>query len=303
MDLVDEIRTACAGVAQRARVVAIDEERLPGYARTLETATPADDDDLVVGDSLEQRAAFVLALDAVNFGSGWFPTLAKRPGHTGYFTVALGLRDRFTGEGPWSAAELARLEAAHVARWLDQDPGHELMELFAAALRELGQRVAEEHQGVFIALARAERTAVGLVERMAGWPTWADASVHAGGSVPFFKRAQLLAADLARAGIADFPDLDRLTLFADNLVPHVLRLDGILRFDAALVERISRGDLLRYGSPEEVEIRACAVHAVELIAAERDDLAPHSLDALLWNRGQEPRYKATPRHRTRCTAY
>ena len=56
-------------------------------------------------------------------------------------------------------------------------------------------------------------------------------------------------------------------MFADNLVPHVLRLDGVLWFDPELVARIERGELIEHGSPEEVEIRACAVHAVELIVA------------------------------------
>ena len=117
MDLVDEIRTACADVARRARFVAVDEERIPSYARTLPRATPAGDD-LIAGASLEERAAFVCALDAINFGSGWFPTLRKRPGRSGYFTVALGLRHRFTNGGPWSAAELAQVEASQVAAWL-----------------------------------------------------------------------------------------------------------------------------------------------------------------------------------------
>ena len=47
----------------------------------------------------------------------------------------------------------------------------------------------------------------------------------------FWKRAQITANDLALAGVAEFPDLDRLTIFADNLVPHVLRVDGVLRYD------------------------------------------------------------------------
>jgi len=53
---------------------------------------------------------------------------------------------------------------------------------------------------------------------------------------------------------------------------------------------------------EEREIRACAVHACELIASELG-VAPRILDGWLWNRGQLPRYKAVPRHRTRTTAY
>ena len=87
--------------------------------------------------------------------------------------------------------------------------------------------------------------------------------------MPFLKRAQIAAADLARAGVAAFRDLDRLTMFADNLVPHVLRVDGMLTYDAELLDRIERGELIEHGSPEEVEIRACALHAVELIVAEQ----------------------------------
>ena len=85
--------------------------------------------------------------------------------------------------------------------------------------------------------------------------------------MPFFKRAQLAAADLHLQGIAPARDLAALTLFADNLVPHVLRIDGVLAFDDALVARIDRGELLAHDAPEEVEIRACAVHAVELLVA------------------------------------
>ena len=103
-----------------------------------------------------------------------------------------------------------------------------------------------------------------------------------------------------------FADVDRLTMFADNLVPHVLRLDGVLHFAPGLAARIARGDLIEHGSPEEVEIRACALHAVEMIVAARAATAPSTaadIDQHLWERGQQPFYKASPRHRSRCTAY
>src|SRR5258706_9283618 len=90
-----------------------------------------------------------------------------------------------------------------------------------------------------------------------------------GMEVPFCKRAQLTAADLSIAlagrGLGAFTDLDHLTIFADNLVPHVLRVDGILKYDAELEARIDREKLIEVGSAEEVEIRACAVHAVEMM--------------------------------------
>ncbi|MGH2882086.1 MAG: hypothetical protein ACRDPA_05190 [Solirubrobacteraceae bacterium] len=45
------------------------------------------------------------------------------------------------------------------------------------------------------------------------------------------------------------------------------------------------------------------MHAVGLIAAERAGAREADIDSLLWHRGQETRYKAEPRHRSRCTAY
>jgi hypothetical protein len=92
-------------------------------------------------------------------------------------------------------------------------------------------------------------------------------------------------------------------MFADNLVPHVLRLDGILEFDPALVDRIEREELIEHESHEETEIRACALHAVELIVAAGAGRCAAEVDQILWLRGQAPRYKAVPRHRSRCTAY
>lgn len=306
MGLVDDIRAACGRVAQRARQVRIDEERLDTYAAELDTTGAAADESHGRTDAgdLETRAAFTVCLDAINFGSGWFPTLRTRGARSGYNTVALGLRERFAAAaGPPSAAELAWIDPAQVAGWLRQDPGHELMALYATALRELGRRVAAEHGSSFLSLARRSTTAVGLVEHMATWPTWHDVSTYDGEPVPFFKRAQILAADLHHGRVTAFGDLARLTLFADNLVPHVLRLDGVLSLDPVLTARIDAGELLVHGSPEEVELRACALHAVEQLAARRPDATPQELDCILWTRGGAPRYKAVRRPRSRTTAY
>jgi hypothetical protein len=298
MALVDDIRAACAGVAGRARHVRIVEESIEPYARTLPAESPPTPD--LEGASLEQRAAFSLTLNAINFGSGWFPTLRKPPGLSGYRTVEAGLR----AAGPWTAGELLAIETPAVAATFGQDPKHELMALFTVALRELGDRVTVEYFGRFLGLVRsADGSAERLAETLASWPTWHDVSGHEGERVPFFKRAQIAAADLHVAGIAPADDLERLTLFADNLVPHVLRLDGVLEFDDRLVGRIDEGLLLEHGSHEEVEIRACALHAVELLVAAHGDTTATTIDNALWNRGALPRYKTRPRHRARTTAY
>lgn len=307
MALVDEIRAAAAWVAGRARHVVVDEAAIPAYAAALPPA-PAlpqlDGEAHVVDGPAERRAAFFLTLDAINFGSGWFPTIRKREGRSGYYTVALGVRDRFAAHGGWSAEQLRAIDARAVAEALGQDPDHELMALFARSLNDLGACVADEHDGRFLGVVeQAGGSAVALVERLATWDCFADVSPYEDRRVPLFKRAQIAAADLRRAGVAAFGDLDRLTLFADNLIPHVLRLDGVLRFDPALVARIEAGEPIEHDSPAEVEMRAGAIHVAELICRERPDLTPAHVDETLWTRGGGPRYKAVPRPRSRCTAY
>jgi hypothetical protein len=298
------VREACAWVAGRARSVRVEEGTIERYATGLGPPPEEPDPDLgVPGADREARAAFAVCLDAINFGSGWWPTIRKRSGHSGFFTVAAGLTERFRERGPWPAAELARLSSAEIAAVLGQDPEHPLMADFAAALRGVGAHLLADHGGRFEGLVDAAAgSAVALADLLAGWEAFADVSVYEGRQVPFFKRAQLAAADLDRTGVARFADLDRLTAFADNLVPHVLRVDGVLRLDPELTAQIEAGELLAHGSPEEVELRACAVHAVELLAA-ASPLTPAEIDTTLWNRGRAPRYKSLARPRSRNTAY
>jgi hypothetical protein len=304
--LPDLVRDACRWVAGEAGFVRIEEGAVEEYAAGLAGAPEPEPDpatELLEGDR-ETRAAFAICLDAINFGSGWWPTIRKWPGHSGYFTIAAGVTERFRTQGAWTAPELTAISASDLAATLGQDPEHPLMDQFAAFLRDVGRHVGAEHGGSFASVADATGSAAGLAGLLAGWDAFADTSVYGGRPVPFFKRAQLAAADLDRAGVAVFDDLDRLTAFADNLVPHVLRVDGVLRLDPALTAAIEAEELLVHDSPEEVELRACTVQAVELLAAACGGrLSPAAIDVALWNRGRAPRYKALPRPRSRNTAY
>ena len=290
MSLTDDVRANARETAEQARHVTVDLDRLselePGQPPSL------DPERHWLEGAPEDVADFMLALDAINFGSGWFPTLRKRPGMSGYFTVASSLTDFWRASGGWALDELQTLRADDVASVLGQEPGHELMALYAEALRDLGRfldgrralDLVEESKG------SAERLATML---STGMPFFDD--------VGFWKRAQITPNDLALAGVAEFHDLDRLTIFADNLVPHVLRVDGVLRYEPALGARIDAGVLLPPGGAER-EIRGCAVYACELLS-ERLGVPPRSIDVALWHRGQSPAYKAVPRHRTRTVFY
>jgi hypothetical protein len=295
--LCDEVREGCAEIAGSARSVAIRaadaDHALAGEIARSPLRPQALDGELHYLDgSPEDVARFFLTLDSINFGSGWFPTLRKQPGRSGYATIAGRLRDHFRLAGPWSNEQLRRIDTPAIACALGQPADHELMALYAQALRDLGRWLGERS-----ALAAVE-AAEGSAERFAEQLVRGMAMFH---DPPFHKRAQLLAADLALASVTTFGDLDRLTIFADNVVPHVLRCEGILVYDERLAARIDAAELLPPGR-EEREIRACALHACELLARHHG-MQPRVLDSWLWNRGQAPAYKARPRHRCRCVFY
>jgi hypothetical protein len=284
-------------------LVTIDMTKIGAYAARLAEQNPAREEGTPADDQ-EAAAAFAICMNAINFGSGWWPTVHKRPGMSGYSTMAAGVSQRFAGEGPWTPEELLAMKAPAIATVLGQDPDHPLMAEFAAALHDVGARVLREHGGRYLAVVEAADSVPGLAEVFAGWDSFADVSEYEGRRIPFFKRAQLAAADLHRAGLARLPGAERLTAFADNLVPHVLRIDGVLRLGPELTAAIEAGELLAPGSAEEVELRAAAVHAVELLAAAVEGaLSPAEIDGALWNRGRERRYKSVPRPRSRNTAY
>lgn len=205
----------------------------------------------------EEVTRFVLTLGAVNFGSGWFDELGLT-----YELIAGRLTDCFREGRP-----------------VDLGVPGELGGLYREALRQFD--------------AWWPRALPGSAEELAG----ALCEMSFFRDPGFYKRAQITANDLVLAAVADFPDVDRLTIFADDTVPAVLRDDGVLVYDDELAGLVDRGVELAHGSRMETEIRACAVHACEQLAA-RAGVPPRMLDNWLWNRGARGR-----RHRTRTTAY
>jgi hypothetical protein len=283
---IDHVRASCRAIAEDARQVRIVTGALDHVqAGPVPVLDPADH---YLEGSRQDVAAYILVLDAVNFGSGWFHEL---PG-LGYTSVARALAERWRRDGPLDARALRAMDRDAVAVLIGQPAAYELVGLYAAALRELGTWLGD--RTALDVVRDAEPSAARLAGTLAaGMPMWHDSG--------FLKRAQIAASDLALAGVATFTDLDRLTAFADNVLPQVLRHDGVLELDPGLAARIDRGELLEAG-PAERELRACAVHACELLAA-RLGLSPRELDNVLWTRGQGPGYAATPAHRTRSTFY
>jgi len=283
--LLDEVRRFCAEVAGSARWVRIDLERdvAGGGIAGLDPGLH------FLEGSPEDVARYVLVLDAINFGSGWFAELGTG---TDALTRRLSAHARARG-GPWTAAELRALDARAVGEVLALDPVHELTRLYAEALVQLGGWLGDRGALDMVAAASgsAERFAAALA---AGMPFFADRG--------FYKRAQIAANDLVLAGVVSFADVDRLTVFADNWLPRVLRVDGVLQYADELSALVDDGTPLAARSAMEVEIRACTVHACAALAR-RLGVPERTLDNWLWNRALEEPYRSGRAHRTRTVFY
>jgi Queuosine salvage protein len=254
--LCDSVRAHCAAIAGSAQDVRIqDVDFDPGDVSGLDPELH------FLEGPPEDVARYVLILDAINFGSGWFAALGTG---TNVLTERLTAFTRARG-APWSAGELLAM-TAHELAVFGLDPAHELTQLYAEALNQLGAWLPHE----------LGDSAEALAESLAELPFFNDKG--------FYKRAQIAANDLHLAGVVTYPDIGRLTIFADNLVPHVLRHEGVLTYSDALVERVDSGIELPAGSRFEQEIRACALHACERIARKLG-VAPALLDNWLWNKG------------------
>ena len=288
--LTGAVRRHCAALAESARWVEID-----ATAADIDGGVEGLDEELHFLESEpEEVARYVLVLDTVNFGSAWFSSLVLPDGESGTVAITRALTEHARRHGgTWTPGALRELTATEVAGVLGQAADHELMGLYAKALRQLGRWLGDG--GALAAIRAANGSADAFARSLAtGMPFFDD--------VGFYKRAQITANDLVHAGVADFADIDELTAFADNLVPHVLRMDGVLAYAPELAQRVDAGIELAPGSAMEAEIRACAVHACELLAV-RHGVAPRTLDNWLWNRGESDAYRRTPTHRTRTVFY
>ncbi len=243
----------------------------------------------------EHITEYVLVLDTLNFsfwGSG-----------RGYWELAEALRDAFNAGDPlWNSERLLTLDEAALTGLIGPFP---IPQLRLAALHELAALAIREADGALAGLVppSAAELAGFLSANLA---SFRDVATYGDRQVPLLKRAQIAAADLWGSGAFAFPDIDELTCFADYKLPQVLRHLGVLEYSDHLRARIDSQVELDSGAPEEVEIRAGTVVAVEqlrdhLSAAGRR-LTATEVDWLLWSLSQHLA-GMPPHHRVRTVFY
>jgi hypothetical protein len=298
--MIERVLPSCRRVAESARLVTINEAALAAFAERIAPLLPAamtHTPHHFAGD-VEQTVAYFLVLDALNFGSGFFAHYRPYRGEKGYFALATALRDWFAEQGQPTPAALQAIDAAEMSRILGQDPASAPLRPFIGwaveALHQLGRFIEVDLNGRCAnMLTYGNHHADDMVTLLCRMPMFRDVATLDGEEVWLLKRAQILVHDTAIAGaersLFTIEGLNRLTVFADNMLPFVLEANGVLRYDPALSHRIGRGETLRPGCRAEIELRALSVHACELLRLELARLgvvaSAREVDFALWNAG------------------
>jgi len=321
---VREVIESSTSVTRKARDVSLDREALRQAAKTLSKEgfpAPPWPRWCHYFDGGLKTLTYLLVTDSINFcfwplpGEERWRIRLNGEILSGYYALAAALKKTFEKEDLPIAdpSFLASLSMETFREIMSGEGRLQLMNERLSILRETGKRLMTLFHGDTRRLIETcERSATRLVRTLAAsFPSFRDEVQYDGERVCLFKRAQLLAADIHGAfegkGWGAFSDIDALTAFADYKLPQVLRHLGIMSYSKKLSQKVDSQELIPPGSREEVEIRASTIIAVELL---KDELCSvgmkvnsSEIDWLLWNMGQDSRFRQRPYHLTSTIYY
>jgi len=318
-----EVLETAKDVAEMSCQVRIDEEALVRFSRKMlkdRVKVPPWECCYHICGSGEDTVAYLLVLDSLNFcfwpasGMDMWEIEYESRRLSGYYALAASLKQAVESGIPITRADyLAGLSTGRLKKVLGGQGKLQLLESRVQILNELGQLLLREHDGKAHRLVEATgMSAVTLARLLAEkLSSFRDVAEYMGHEIFFYKRAQIFAADLYGAfdgkEWGSFMDMGKLTAFADYKLPQVLRHLGILSYTQALAQAVDQQISVKAGSPEEVEIRANTIWAVELIRKELGqtgkELRAFEIDWILWNMGQAKEFKVRPYHRTATIYY
>ncbi|KAK1315840.1 hypothetical protein QJS10_CPA05g01293 [Acorus calamus] len=263
---MEEVKATSAWVASRSSHVIVDSSGLQTAVDKIQCPIPKvewDFEGIHYFDGGPLTVQYLFVLDALNFC--FWPDKDLSYDH-----LASGLKTALQNDKhAFDADRLQTYTGPQLRELLKWPRPLPLEDERIRLLHEVGVELERSFEGKAAKLVdscgNSAASLVGLIT--SHFPGFRDHALYKGHQVFLYKRAQIFVADLWGAfrgqGYGSFNDIGSITIFADYIVPAVLRQMGVLRYSSALSSVIDANDEISSGSEEEVEIRSCSIYAVE----------------------------------------
>ncbi|EEH34114.1 hypothetical protein PAAG_05163 [Paracoccidioides lutzii Pb01] len=233
----------------------------------------------------ENTVNFIFTMDLLNFSfwsdetdeSKQFAIEYRGKRWKGYWSLVAALQRALDEEIPITSSDFWKNEdecTEEVLRHVFRSATDEEIPLFQErlnCLREAGEILHDKYLCSFTTcIEEANGSAAVLVNLLANnFPCFRDKTRFEGKEVRFYKRAQILVADLWACfrgkSYGRFHDIDKLTMFADYRIPQMLHTLGCLLYSPPLESHIRQKKPLPSGHRWETELRGTSIWCVELI--------------------------------------
>nr|GMC67955.1 UPF0553 protein-like [Ipomoea batatas] len=263
---MEDVRTSTAWVAAHSSHVTVDSAGIEKVAETMKNEIPKVEwnfEGIHYFDDGPLTVQYLLVLDALNFC--FWPDKDLSYDH-----LASGLKEALENDkSAFDAERLQKYTGPQLRKMLKWTKPLPLEDERVRLLHEVGLELERSFDGKASKLVEScGKSATRLVEIITShFPGFRDHTVYKGRQTFLYKRAQIFVADLWGAfkgqGYGEFSDISSVTIFADYIVPAVLRKLGVLKYSSSLANIIETNSEIGSGSEEEVELRACSVYAVE----------------------------------------
>jgi len=322
--VTDKVKRTCKHVHKNSNHVKINENKLLEFINVKRhyfnqvpswTSSHFDPNDF----DFEQVIAFICVIDSLNFCFWPYENISnKKPEDFEYSNLVNSLLILLKNEPKFFNSENLINLTPEICyqKIFNSIVEFPLIEERTRSLNELGKFIQIQYDSKFTNFLEFNKyDCVEIVKSITeGVTTFRDETFYKGKQIFFYKRAQILAADLYYAcrELKDpiiLSNAMELTMFADYRIPQILNEYEILVYDEELTNKIINKIELYSHSDEEIEIRANTVICVEKIKDEINKLAKDKkylsleIDYVLWTVGEELRKEIKPHHRTLSIFY
>ncbi|XP_060062961.1 queuosine 5'-phosphate N-glycosylase/hydrolase-like [Ylistrum balloti] len=277
---------------------------------------------------------WVFVADTLNF-SFWsmddskkFKVTYKGKGYTGYWSWVAALNRALDNGIPLTDpnyyASVSMEQLCDIFK-SDTDYDVPMLEERLQVLQEAGKVLLKKYDGSFVnCIEKCDKSAQALMQLVVrDFPSYRDEAVYNGKQVAFYKRVQILIADIWACfegkGYGEFHDIDSITMFADYRIPQALVYFGAIEYSEDLAEYMKADKMMETSDRYETEIRGCSIWATELVCEEAKKLLKEDaetkdshinsiiIDHYLWDyrrdHADDPKMATIPFHKIRCIYY